>query len=167
MLAVQLEPAVAVPPVRYAWDADTEILSASVAPQGVRESAAGVCGSLEVQGDDGSWLSLELADGALTGAQIAVWPELRRRSGLHPPDAEPARAAVRIERSSNGPISVELTTRVAAEADARAGHLHFRLGRAPIERVARIADRLLLELDAGGGIAGFWLLNVPPIPTDS
>jgi hypothetical protein len=166
MLAVQLEPAVAVPSVRYAWDADTEILSASVAPQGVRERS-GVCGSVEVQGDDGSWLSIELADGALSGAQIAVWPELRRRSALQPPDAEPARAAVRMDGPANGPVSVELTTRVAAEADARAGHLHFRLGKAPVERVARIADRLLLELDAGGGIAGLWLLNVPPIPTDS
>ncbi len=166
MLAVQLEPAVAVPPVRYAWDADTEILSASLAPQGVKEGA-GPCGSVEVQGDDGSWLSIELAGGVLTGAQIAVWPELRRRSGLRPPDAEPARAAVRIEAPSRGPISLELVTRVAAEADARAGHLHFRLGKAPVERVARIADRLLLELDARGGIAGLWLLNVPPIPTDS
>lgn len=165
MLVVQLEPAVAVPPVRYAWDADTEILSASLAPQGVKASA-GVCGSVEVQGDDGSWLSLELSGGVLSGAQVAVWPTVRRRASLLPPEAAPARAAVRLAAPRGGPISLELSTRLAAEADARAGHVHFRLGASPVRRTVRIADHLLLELDASDRLAGLWLLNVPPIPTD-
>jgi hypothetical protein len=165
MLAVQLEPAVAVPPVRYAWDADTEILSAVLGPPAVPPDG-GASGSIEVQGEDGSWLSLELSGGLVCGAQVAVWPPVRRRAALQPPAATPGRAAVRLAAPRAGPVSLELSVRLAAEADALAGHVHFRLGAAPVQHVVRIADRLLLELDARDRLAGLWLLNVPPIPTD-
>ena len=91
MLAVQLEPATAVPSVRYAWDADTEILSAALAPVGVREPS-GVSGSIEVQGDDGSWLSFELAEKRLL-RHAASWtlraPTATRAAPAHAPTRRP------------------------------------------------------------------------------
>lgn len=186
MLALQLEPLPAVPQVRYTWDADTEILSAAItlgtAGQVGAEVAAGAAatagaaGSIEVQGEDGSWISLDLAGGALCGAQIAVWPPLQHRATLRPPEAAPARAAVRLGARDargagrDGPLTFELSTRLAAEADEAAGHVHFRLGRGAVARSARIADRVIVELDALDRLVGLWLLDVPPLPllsTDS
>jgi hypothetical protein len=63
-VAVQLEPAAMIPSVEYRWDADTEILTARL--RGT-SGQAGMSGSVEVEGSDGSWLILDVASGCIDG----------------------------------------------------------------------------------------------------
>ena len=190
-IAMTLEPARTLPAVEYRWDADTEILSASLvlAADGAADGAAGApapaadgdaadddggrlagaSGSVEVEGVDGSWLTLDLAAGCVRGVQVAVWPTVRRSSSLAPPEAEPARAAVALAAGRDGLVSLEVSTRLAAVADASARNFHFIFGGARGARAAtaaRIARDVVVELDARQRLAGLWLLNVPPCPPD-
>lgn len=151
--------------VDYRWDADTSILTANV-----RASHRAATGgpspnseSLGVGGDDGSWLVLDVANGMLRGVEVAVWPDLRRCGSLVPP-AVVEDATVRLTAPAGG-AAVELDAAMLAESDAGARTIHFRLGRAPAARAVRIARDVLVDIDAGGSLAGLWLLNVPPSPT--
>ena len=167
ILAFELEPAAALPPVEYRWDADTEILSAALADGG-RGAASGASGAIEVEGVDGSWLTLELSDGCLGGVQVAVWPRIRERSGLAPPAGDglaPVRARVTLPEAAPGEVvSLEVSAPLSAEADPVARLFHFRLGRGRAVRHAAIAADLLVELDERRRLTGLWLLNVPPCP---
>lgn len=180
-LTVQLAPVPQLPAVTYRWDADTESLSASVGPPprgaggdgahaAVREAlgGAGPSGAIEVEGTDGSWLSLELVHGRIGGVQVAVWPTVRRRSAIAPPLAAPACAAYARAPGAAGragaPVAVELPARVLAETDAARRHFRFAFGPPRPVTTARIARDVLLELDDRQRLAGLWLLNVPPAP---
>src|SRR5437763_14529651 len=82
-VAVQLEPALSSPPaVDYRWDADTDILTARL--RGV-SAGAGMSGSVEIEGSDGSWLILDVASGSIDGVEVAVWPGVDERHSLAPP----------------------------------------------------------------------------------
>ena len=166
ILAFELEPAAALPPVEYRWDADTEILSAALAGNG--PGAAGAGGAIEIEGDDGSWLTLELTDGCLGGVQVAVWPRIRERTGLAPPGDEklaPVRARATLPASlPDEVVSMEVSAPLLAEADPVARLFHFRLGRGRAVRHAAIAADFLVELDERRQLTGLWLLNVPPCP---
>lgn len=61
-------------------------------------------------------------------------------------------------------LSVEVDTRLAAEADKAERTIHFRLGVMRDTRTVRIARHILLDIDRRDRIAGLWLLDVPPIP---
>lgn len=194
-LPVQVEPSGGVPPaVDYRWDVDTDILSARVRSVGevpvtielatATDAAATACnpvmplpgdatltGAVELEGQDGSWIVLDLEAGHLAGIEIAVWPNVRRMSTLTPPaDVEDARVRVRgqkrrTERGAPGPASLEVTTHLTAEADASERTIHFRLGAPRRSRSVRLGRDLLVDIDAQGDLAGLWLLNVPPVPT--
>jgi hypothetical protein len=163
-IAVQLEPAAGSPPaVEYRWDTDTDILSARL------ESAVGgngMSGSVELEGTDGSWLILDVAHGRINGLEVAVWPNVQRRPTLEPPTAvEDARVLVPHRSSIAGPLSLEVTTPLAAEADTAERVIHFRVGAKRDVRTVRLGRDLLLDLDPQSRIAGVWLLNVPPFPS--
>jgi hypothetical protein len=163
--ALQLETGGALPPeVEYRWDPDTDILSARLRAVGGTE---GPSGAVEVAGDDGSWLIIDLDAGRIAGVEVAVWPDVAKRSRLVPPPSS-ADAAARIPSVGGaGPAAVQLATTLFAEADQAERTIHFRLGDARAARAVRLAPDLLLELDARDGLAGVWLLNVPPFPTDA
>lgn len=182
-IAMTFEPAPTLPAVEYRWDADTEILSASLvgadaadgrateagAARADGDGPAGASGSVEVEGVDGSWLTLDLAAGRVRGVQVAVWPTVRRSSSLEPPAASPARAAVALAVGREDLVSFEVSTRLAAVSDSAARTFHFIFGSARTARpatAARIARDVVLELDAQQRLAGLWLLNVPPCPPD-
>ena len=60
-IAVRVEPVHGSPSeVDYRWDADTDILTASLRSRAVGEGASG---SVEIEGSDGSWLILDLSAG--------------------------------------------------------------------------------------------------------
>jgi len=173
-IAVRVEPdGVPAPPeVEYRWDADTDILCASVraavgrshAPQTVREAT-----SVEVEGRDGSWLVLDLAAGGIESVEVAVWPDVRKRGGLRPPAVvEDARVIIPPRGGGSGagaPLQAyEVTTRLAAESDDAERTIHFILGPPRSTRAVRIARDILLDVDARDRLAGLWLLNVPPCP---
>ncbi len=162
-LAVHVEPSSGTPPdVDYRWDPDTDILSAHLRPRAVGE---GVSGAVELEGNDGSWLILDIAGGRVSGVEVAVWPDVRKRPALAPPSAvEDARIVVPVRRSEHGVASVEVNTNMIAEADNAERVIHFRLGPARETRTVRLGRDMLLDLDAQSRIAGLWLLNVPPFP---
>lgn len=182
MLTVHLAPTADLPAVRYRWDADTDILSAEceppadAAPAGaaVRENAAveappgaARSGAIEVEGDDGSWLSLEVVRGRIAGVQVAVWPTVRRRRTLDAPGAPPCAAfAVGGRGAADAPVALEVSGSVAAETDAQERTFHFRFGPPRETERARIARDVVLEIDRRQRLAGLWLTNVPPLAHD-
>jgi hypothetical protein len=157
----QLEEA-ELPPVEYRWDADTDILCAMLRGQGVSE---GVSGSMDIEGADGAWLTLELTDGRLAAVEVAVWPDVKSVEKLALPEIA---GSARVKVPSNGMdllAAMEVDTAIRAVADAPERTIHFRIGPTRAARAVRVARDLLLEVDAKHRIAGLWLLNVPPFPS--
>jgi hypothetical protein len=165
-IAVHVEPAPngsAMPAVEYRWDADTEILTATL-----RSGAKGqgMSGSVEIEGSDGSWLIFDVSAGRIAGVEVSVWPDVRKVGELKPPaDVQTGIITVPSRPSQPGVASVEVDTRLVADADAAERTIHFRFGAARPVRVVRLAEDLLFDVDDAEHIAGVWLLNVPPFPT--
>ena len=64
--------------------------------------------------------------------------------------------------SRPGVASVEVDTTLSVETNPAESVFHLRIGpRRPVE-VVRVADNFYVEVDQQGGLAGFWLTNVPP-----
>ena len=167
-IAVRIEPAAGPPAeVDYRWDADTDILTATLRPNGVSEPAPEAVKSVEsveIVGSDGSWLVLDVAAGRITGVEVAVWPDVRKLPTLTPPEAATdGRVVLQAQPKA---ASLEVDTALAADADERERTIHFRVGTARQTRAVRIARDVLLDLDARDRVAGVWLLNVPPFPGD-
>ena len=160
-IPIQVEPSgEAAPSVEYRWDPDTEILSAQLSP---RSSGKGLSGSVELEGADGSWLILDVNAGRINGVEVAVWPDVHKRSSLQPPGkVEDAHVSVPARRSKPGLAALEVETPMLAEADADERIFHFSLGKS--KRTIRFARDLLIDLDASNNLVGFWFLNVPPFP---
>lgn len=148
--------------VEYRWDADTDILSATLCSG--FPSTAPKRTALELEGSDGSWLILDVNAGQIAGVEVAVWPHVRTRSGLAPPSTiEDACVVVgAVERGKR--LAVEVETELDAEADRGERTIHFRVGGSRETRTVRIARDLLLDIDLRDRIAGLWLLDVPPFP---
>jgi hypothetical protein len=162
-IVVSLGDEVAPPPVEYRWDADTDILTASLP---VRGAGAGMTGSVGIEGSDGSWLLLELQGGEIAGVEVAVWPDVSIVSSLQPPaEATNAKPTIPARPSQPGIASVEMDTRLTARADAAERTIHFRLGSPRVSTTVRAGSDLLLELDDARQIVGVWMLNVPPFPS--
>lgn len=161
-MAVQVQPTTTLADVQYRWDADTDILTVTLAPPPGR---GGASGSVEVQGSDGSWLTLDVVDGCIGGLQVAVWPTVKKRRSLTPPAvSEAADAALADAADPSDIVAFEVSAPVAAEADDGEHSFHFLLGRGRPARTVRIARDVLLELDDRLHVYGVWLLNVPPSP---
>ncbi|HEV7992285.1 MAG TPA: hypothetical protein VGP25_10715 [Gemmatimonadaceae bacterium] len=161
-VSVQLQPADTAPPaVDYRWDADTDILTARLrSPRGT----AGMSGSVELEGSDGSWLILDVAGGNIDGVEVAVWPDVQKRRALAPPVCEDARVVVPSSGAVGAVSSLEVETRLLAESDDAERVIHFRVGVQRDVRTVRVGRDLLLDVDPQSRIAGVWLLNVPPFP---
>jgi hypothetical protein len=164
-IPVRIEaPDEAAPAVEYRWDADTEILSAQLK---YGSAAKGVSGSVELEGADGSWLILDLAAGRINGIEVAVWPDVQKRSTLVPPAAvEDARVSVP-QRTSKGVAATEVEVPVMAEADEAERVFHFKVSGSMRSRTIRLARDLLLDVDGTSNLVGLWMLNVPPFPVQS
>ena len=165
-IAVEVPPIGHAPPeVEYRWDADTDILSAQLSPRAVGE---GTSGSVGLEGTDGSWLILDVAAGRINGVEVAVWPDVRKLPVLDPPrQVEDAHVVVPSRQSDQGIASLEMDTRLVAEADHEQRTFHFRLGRPRSARTVRLARNLLVDVDEKSRISGLWLLNVPPCPAET
>jgi hypothetical protein len=165
-IPIQVEPSGdAAPSVEYRWDPDTEILSAQLNP---RSSGNGLSGSVELEGADGSWLILDLSAGRINGVEVAVWPDVHKRSSLQPPGKiEDARVMVPARRSKPGLAALEVETPMLAEADADERIFHFSLGKPTKTRTVRFARDLLMDIDSSNNLVGIWFLNVPPFPAAS
>jgi hypothetical protein len=155
-------PAEELPATDYRWDADTEILTVTIRPSGVAE---GMSGSVDIQGEDGAWLLLEVSSGRLASVEVAVWPDVRTVAKLEPPSAV---AAVRLQvpatRRGAGTDALEMESAISAVADRAERTIHFRIGPQRPSKPMAISRDLLVELDTETRIAGLWFLNVPPLP---
>ena len=153
------------PAGRYRWDADTEILSAAVAD---RRGGGSASTSVELEGRDGSWVTLELRAGRFCGVEVAVWPPVKARSRLVPPTPSASGHAVYAGAVDvAGATDVEVDTLLGAESDGLARTFHVRVGARRRARAVRVGRDILLEVDDADQLAGVWLLNVPPIPHSS
>ena len=151
--------------VRFRWDADTEILSASIVD---RRGGGSVATTVELEGNDGSWVTLEMRAGRFCGVEVAVWPPVKARSTLLPPSAATVGHATLPTATVGATISdVEVDTLLAAESDRLERTFHLRVGAPRRSRAVRVGRDILLELDEANQLAGLWLLNVPPVPLHS
>jgi hypothetical protein len=165
-ISVELEQPTAAPAeVRYAWDADTDILSAWLTSNA---QGSGMSGSVGLEGNDGSWLILDVAAGQIASVEVAVWPRVRHVAALAPPAiVQDAQVTVPSRRSQPNVASLEMDTTLTADADPARRNFHFRLGKARLTRTVRLGRDLLLDVDDRSHITGLWLLNVPPCPAES
>jgi hypothetical protein len=120
---------------------------------------------VEIEGNDGSWLILDLRAGSINGVEVAVWPDVRKRATLTPPNPV-SDARVVVVQKNGSQTALEMDTAMAAEADDAERTIHFRLGGARQTRAVRIAREILLDIDARDRLAGVWLLDVPPFPAE-
>lgn len=158
-LTVQIEPASGPPPaVDYRWDTDTDILCAHVQAEGPDAPA----GAIELQGEDGSWVILDLRAGKIRSIEIAVWPDVLKRPRLVPPAGDFATVVVPPPASKSG----EVETPMSVEVDEPERVFHFRMRGSRGTRAVRVASDILLDVEPSGAVAGLWLLNVPPFPLD-
>lgn len=168
-ISLQHAPATGEPAaVEYRWDTDTAILTASVAGSA---QPGGMSGSVELAGNDGSWVILDVSGGRICGVEVAVWPDVKKIPTLRVPDsAEPGTLIVPPSTKTESPGGVavlQMDTTLVAESDATERTIHFRLGTTKPARTVRIARDILVDLDEAATLRGIWLLDVPPFPADA
>lgn len=152
-------------PVRFRWDADTEILSAIIVD---RRGGGSVATAVELEGNDGSWVTLELRAGRFCGVEVAVWPPVKARSTLAPPSpSSVGHASLPTGMAGASLMDMEVETLLSAESDRLERTFHLRVGAPRRSRAVRVGRDILLELDDADQLAGLWLLNVPPVPLHS
>jgi hypothetical protein len=150
------------PTVTFKWDPETEILSGHFKGAG---KAEGLTGTVELEGPDGSFAVLDVADGRLRGLEVVVWPETQTVPGLTAPAAkERGRLILPARPSQPGIAAVEVDTHMVAEKTPDDSTIHIRVGPARRVKLLQVAENLVLELDEASEIAGFWLTQVPPFP---
>jgi hypothetical protein len=151
------------PKVAYHWDPETDILS--VACKGASKST-GLNGTVDLEGDDGSFVVIDVAGGVLRGLDVVTWPDdVRVVADLAgPAEARDGRVVFPSRRSQPGVAAVELDTPLTVEKNAAESVFHIRVGRTRAASVVRVADHLLVEVDKQSRLAGLWLLEVPPFP---
>jgi hypothetical protein len=152
-------------PVAYRWDTDTAILTAHFT---VPEGGTGLTGSVELAGNDGSWVILDVAGGRVRGVEIAVWPDIRRRADLRAPaEVQTARVMIPARKAQPGVAVVQVDAALSVDADDAERTIHFRMDGMRAARTLRIAREILLDVDEFDKLCGFWLLDVPSLPAAS
>jgi hypothetical protein len=84
-----------------------------------------------------------------------------------PSKVEDAQVVVPSRTSQPNIASLEMATRLVAEADTAQKNFHFKVGSGRGARTVRLGRDMLLDVDEKSQISGLWLLNVPPNPADS
>lgn len=125
----------------------------------------GYTGTVEMTDEEGSTVLLDIGGGVLCGVDIVVWPEVTALPGLASPvEARVAQVVVPGRSPRRGAAALEFDTTISLAADPDARTFHLRVGtRRPVEPI-RVADRLVVEVDAANRLAGLWLDEVPPRP---
>lgn len=150
------------PAMKYRWDAETEILSGQFS---VSKKTAGLTGSVELAGAEGSFVILDVAGGAVRGLEIVVWPETAIVEGLTAPaPGSQGRLMMPARASQPGIAAVEVDTHLSVQRRADESVIHLRVGPRRKVTTVQLADGLIVEVDGDGNIAGLWLTNVPPFP---
>jgi hypothetical protein len=149
----------ALPSVGWRWDPETDILSGAF--KGNRKSG-GMTGTVELTDAEGSVAVLDVNNGVICGLDVVVWPEVITVSELQvPAKLTDGRVVLPSRPSRPGVASVEVDTTLSVQTNGTESVFHLQIGpRRPVEGV-RTADNFYIEVDHQGGLAGFWLTNVP------
>jgi hypothetical protein len=105
---------------------------------------------------------LDVNNGVICGLDVVVWPEVITVSNLQvPAKLTDGRVVLPSRPSRPGVASVEVDTTLSVQTNGAESVFHLQIGpRRPVEGV-RAADNFYIEVDHEGGLAGFWLTNVP------
>ena len=148
------------PSIAWRWDPETDIHSGAF--KGNRKSG-GLTGTVELTDAEGSVAVLDVNNGVICGLDVVVWPEVTSHSDIQVPAQLTEGRVVLASGGSRAAVSsVEVDTSLSVETNATESVFHLRIGpRRPVE-VVRAADNFYVEMDAQGGLGGFWMTNVPP-----
>lgn len=148
------------PSISWRWDPETDILSGAF--KGNRKSG-GLTGTVELTDDEGSVAVLDVKNGVICGLDVVVWPEVTAVPDLQVPAKLTDGRVILPARPSRPEVaSVEVDTTLSVRTNSSESVFHLQIGpRRPVEGV-RTADNFYVEVDHKGGLAGFWLTNVPP-----
>lgn len=154
-----------VPRISYRWDRETDILTGAV--KGGAGEGAGLTGSVELEGSDGSFILLDVRGGVICGVEVVVWPDVRTVAALEPPrGVKDGQVVLPTRRSQPSVAAVEVDTALTIETNATESVFHVRVGPGRRAEAIRVADGLLVEVDEQNDLAGLWLIEVPPFPAD-
>jgi len=148
------------PAVRDGWDAETEILTASIDD---RREGGWPATAVMLESAAGAWVTLELRGGRLCGLEVAVWPPVLLRAVLLVPRTA-TRGHARCPEAVRGAREINVDAELRAERDRGGRTVRLGVGPARLARPGRVARDILLDVDDAGALAGVWLLNVPPLP---
>ena len=150
----------ALPTIGWRWDPETDILSGSF--KGNRK-AGGLTGTVELTDAEGSVAVLDVNNGVICGLDVVVWPEVATVPDLRVPAQLAEGRVVLPSNASRAAIaSVEVDTTLSVRTNPSESVFHLRIGPRRGVEVVRVADNFFVEVDQQGGLAGFWLTNVPP-----
>ena len=147
------------PSISWRWDPETDILSGAF--KGNRKSG-GLTGTVELTDAEGSVAVLDVNNGVICGLDVVVWPEVITVADLQvPAKLTDGRVVLPARPSRPGVASLEVDTTLSVQTNGTESVFHLQIGpKRPVEGV-RTADNFFIEVDNEGGLAGFWLTNVP------
>ena len=160
-MEAKIEPlAGTLPTIAWRWDPETDILSGSF--KGSRKSG-GLTGSVELTDAEGSVAVLDVNNGVVCGIDVVVWPEVSSRADIQVPARLTDGRVVLASGGSRAAVaSVEVDTSLSVETNGSESVFHLLIGARRSVEVVRVADNFYVEVDRQGGLAGFWMTNVPP-----
>ncbi len=148
------------PSINWRWDPETDILSGAF--KGNRKSG-GLTGSVELTDAEGSVAVLDVNNGVICGLDVVVWPEVTTIPDLKvPSQLTDGRVVVPSRPSRPGVASMEVDTTLSVRTNSAESVFHLRIGPKRQVELVRVADNFHIEVDENGGLAGFWMSNVPP-----
>lgn len=147
------------PHIAWQRDLETGILAGSFI---VPPNDDAFTGSVELTDEDGSIVVLDVVSGVVCGLDVVMWPELVELPGLAAPvEAREGQVLVPSRAARRGATVLEFDAALAASTDPAARTIHLRFGARRAVEPIRVADRMLLEVDAAGRLAGVWLQDLP------
>lgn len=145
------------PGVSWHWETETDILSGSYRRPRTGESA----GTVEISSSDGAVLVLDVVAGEIAGLDVVIWPDVETVAALRPPvPAASGRVVLTPDPGEERQVEADL----AVAVDGLEQTFHLRVGPERPVRAIQVADRMFVERDDAGLLAGFWLTGVPPFP---
>src|SRR6266508_4624354 len=116
------------PKVSYRWDPETDILT--VACKGVPKGT-GMNGTVDLEGNDGSFVVIDVAGGALRGLDVVTWPDdVKTIASLAAPEpSKDGQVRFPSRKSQPGVAAVEVDTAIMVEKNQGDSVFHIRVGR--------------------------------------
>jgi uncharacterized protein YuzE len=161
----RIEPlAGALPSLVWRWDPETDILSGAFKSG---RAGGGLTGTIELTDELGSIAVVDVNSGVICGLDIVVWPEVGTAADLAAPGQLTDGRVVLSSKGAKGAVaSLEVNAALTVMTNRAESVFHLCVGPTREADLVRVADRLLIEVDRDGALAGFWLVDVPAFPAE-